>query len=691
MEKPETSTDKAEAVRVDIQWMRALAVGLVILFHFWPTWVQGGFVGVDIFFVISGFLITSHLLKKPPTHARDLVVFWGRRIRRLLPAAFTVIILTMIAVLVFGPNTQWQGNGWSGVYSALYVENWNLAWTSVDYLGAADPPTALQHYWSLSVEEQFYLLWPILILAIALIVRKNWAFFRVAAGVGISLVVVASLAWSVYFTSVNPPQAYFVTPTRMWELGAGAALAAAYPVIASRLAPHPFVKLIAVTVGVVMMAWSGFFLTGEAFPGWIAVIPIMGALVVIGAGPGEHRWSFDTILRLRPFQLLGDISYSVYLWHWPFVIIVPWVLGHEMTFVIKVVVIAVVLVLSWLSKTLIEDRFRGMRPLGQPLRRTFIFLVVGMAITIGVSVVPLFMVQEAGKSNDPVVIPTAVSCIGAAARLDPACRAGDPHGTELLMTPLQAAEDINVNYADGCSWGPGEPQLFPACIYGSSDADAPQIALFGNSHAAPYLDALIELADEQEWGLRTYLASGCAPSLLPLAFSLAGAQQGCLDFTTQAIQGMKDHGTQLVVMSAYTRDYPLVDIPAENQVDAFAAMYTDLLPMLVGAGMHVLVIRDVPYPSHTVVDCLAEHLDNIGVCDGPRSSWLLPDPLFEAAQQSHDLRITTLDFTDAMCDQETCWVVVGGIIVYFNQGHLTSTFVHTLRPYLDPAILAVVD
>ena len=667
--------------------MRALAVGLVMLYHFWPKRVPGGFIGVDIFFVISGFLITTHLLKNPPRKLYDLAVFWGRRVRRLLPAAFTVIILTTVGVLLLGPMTQWQANGQSAIMSALYVENWNLAWTSVDYLASTAPPTALQHYWSLSVEEQFYLVWPILIGIAGLIVRKHWHRFRRVAGVATALVVSLSLAYSIYLTRIDPAQAYFVTPTRMWELGAGGVLAAVYPSLERRLSSVPAVKVALVAVGAGLIVWSGLRLTGDAFPGWIALVPVVGALLVIGAGPADYAVSFDRFLKWRPFQFLGDISYSLYLWHWPAVVLVPWALGHPMTWPIKLATIAVVIGLSWASKTFIEDRFRGSHPLGVPLRRTFIFLVTGMLVTAGVGFGAIVVTQVIGKPNQLPTVPATAVCIGAAARLDPACAAGDPHGSGLLMTPLQAAQDQNLAYADNCWWSQGSPDKYPICRYGSTDPAAPQIALFGNSHAGPYLNPLITIANNHNWALSTYLASRCYPSTLPLDFPDPAVQQGCADFTTRSIQDMKAHGVQLVVMSVRSQSVPLANA-GTDQNQQLLNMDNDLLNLLTNNGFKVLVIRDVPYPPNSVIDCLSENLSNVGACDGPRSSRLLADPLFSAAQASTNPAVSALDFTDAICDDTTCWDVVGGVIVYFNQGHLTTTFANSLLPYLEPAVVA---
>jgi len=207
--------------RADIQGLRAIAVLLVLIYHLWPNTLTGGFVGVDVFFVISGFLITAHLLQHPPQRGRDLLEFWGRRIRRLLPAAFLVLAVTAIASLLLAPQTRWAATAGQTIASALYVQNWVLAANSVDYLAAADPPTPVQHYWSLSVEEQFYLFWPILILAIFWLVRRARLAPAVVTRVAMLAVIAASLYVSITATASDPASAYFITPTRVWELAVG--------------------------------------------------------------------------------------------------------------------------------------------------------------------------------------------------------------------------------------------------------------------------------------------------------------------------------------------------------------------------------------------------------------------------------------------------------------------------------------
>lgn len=696
MTQPQTDSRPAvAAMRVDIQWLRALAVGLVVLYHFWPKRVPGGFVGVDIFFVISGFLITSHLLAKPPTSWSGVVDFWGRRVRRLLPAAFLVILVTVAAVVLVLPMTQWLANGQAALASGLYVENWNLALTSVDYLAQDQAPTALQHFWSLSVEEQFYFIWPILFALVSwLTIRRAKSVYRRAMAFTIGTVFVASFGWSVYLTSVNPAQAYFVTPTRMWELAAGGCVALAYPLLSAAFQARPVVQVGLVGLGGAAMLGTAIFLTAaEPFPGWVALIPVAGAALVMLVGPADYRFSFDRVLKLRPFQFVGDTSYSIYLWHWPVVVLVPAIVDRPMNWTEKLVGIAVVVVLSWASKTFVEDKLRGSRPLGVPLRRTFVFLVVGMLMTsaagLGIGGYAEWRrTQEAAATEQ--ALKDAV-CLGAAALLDPSCQSKPVHGEKLLVSPLEAAKDRNSAYADDCWWSRSDPQRFPNCEYGATDPQAVEVALLGNSHAGPWLTPLQSIASKNNLRLRTYLASECFPATKPLRFDDPAVIEACSEFTTKSIQQIKQRGTRLVVWSARTASRPLLNVSTTESDAVLVAMHAQMLREFAAAGIAVLVIRDVPMSPDNVTDCVAQNIDSLSVCDGPRKSRILPDQLYQAASSMNDPLIQTADFTDGICDQTTCYDVVGGLVVYFNQGHLSRTFADTFTAFLQPKVLAALS
>jgi len=696
--------------------MRALAVGLVVLGHFWPARVHAGYVGVDVFFVISGFLMTAHLMRHPPHRFGDLAAFWGRRVRRLLPAAFTVIVVVTVVVLLVGPSTQWAANGRGAMAAAAYVENWDLAKQSVDYLAASEQATAFQHYWSLSVEEQFYLVWPLLVLVAGLIAARSKLYLKSVVSIGIGLVIVASFVWCVYYTGANSAAAYFVTTTRMWELAAGGAIAMGYQVIQRFLGGRPVIQVSLVTVGVGLILWSALAPLSDNFPGWVATIPVVGAALVIAVGPADYRVSFDRILKIRPAQWLGDVSYSIYLWHWPLVVILPWILGRPLTWPYKLAAIAGVLVLSGVSKVFIEDRFRGDHPLGVPLRRTFIFLLIGMVVTVGtgfgailiadqpeqpmpvqpVTVQPVTVQpitsssvppssSSPGSTTTPSQEPTTTpsqeppDCTGAKMLLNPACQGQDVHGDKLIITPRQAQQDQSPAYKLNCRWEAANPQRMPFCDFGSDAADATQIALFGNSHANPYLTPLEAIANANGWSLRTYLASNCYPATTNIGYFTRPVQvQGCLNWTQKAIADMKAHGTKIVIMSSRPKGG---NDPKSAQV----------FDQLVAAGMKVLVIRDVPRFDQAAPDCVAGHKNNLSACDGPRSNQLKSDVQYKAAKASTLPEVSTLDLTNAFCDQTTCYSVIGGVIVYFDGEHMTTTFANTLADPLEAAIQAALN
>lgn len=257
--------------------------------------------------------------------------------------------------------------------------------------------------------------------------------------------------------------------------------------------------------------------------------------------------------------------------------------------------------------------------------------------------------------------------------LNPQCHGQNVHGDKLLITPLQASVDESVAYSLHCRWLKTAPTSFPFCDFGADSSTT--IALLGNSHANPYLEPLTSIANSHGWGLRTYLASGCDPTVVMTnQFSSAAARQGCLDQTIYAISDMKQHGIRLVVLSARAHQWTTT------------AGATKLLDRLAEAGIEVLVIRDVPRHDTSVPDCIATNMKDLSACDISRAIGLKKDPYFDAAVASANPAISTLDLTDAICDTTTCYAVVGGVIVYFDEQHMTTTFTMTLRTPIETAI-----
>ena len=346
------------SVRPEIQALRALAVVLVVIYHVNPYGLlPGGYIGVDVFFVISGFLITAHIAKGLERDGGfKLSGFYMRRVRRLLPAALTVLAVVGVMTFVFLPATRWNGTAPEIASSVFYVQNWYLAEHSVAYL-AAETRSPIEHFWSLSVEEQFYLFWPAFLILAAWIGRR-FARTRLALVVGIAAITAASFAFSVLATYTAPYWAYFATTTRVWELGAGGLLALTAP----QLKIDRRYRIALSWAGLLVIAWCAMnFSAGTVFPGYIAAVPVIATAVVITAGDVPGRMSTSWLANLRATQFIGDISYSIYLWHWPLIALAPWVIlgaGYVLPpFMWLVPVVACVFV-AWLSKRYIEDPFR---------------------------------------------------------------------------------------------------------------------------------------------------------------------------------------------------------------------------------------------------------------------------------------------------------------------------------------------
>lgn len=677
-------------IRRDIEGLRALAVGLVVAYHLWPGRLPGGFVGVDVFLVVSGFLITTHLLEHPPRRPRDLAVFWGRRIRRLLPASFLVLLVTLAVAWRFAPVTQWEETARQVLASTFYVENWALASSAVDYLAADNAPSPVQHFWSLGVEEQFYLVWPVLVLALA------WAGRRLARGTadrsgawitaGLGVVVAASFAWSLHLTTADPARAYFETPVRVWELGAGALLAGLAPAVARALGDRAVLRALLAWGGLAAIVVGAFVLDGATpFPGTAALWPVLGALAVIAAhaqSPASpHRW-----LALRPVQYVGSISYSVYLWHWPLIVLFPYVIGHNRNLLESVGILGVTLVLAALTKRFVEDRLRGSRPLGVPLWRTYVFMAVGMAVltlaVLGVRA-DLDRVEQESADKLAAAISGQDPCFGAGALATSGC---DPHGDQLLLEPATAAEDKPDPYADDC-WVLGDFTEQKVCTYGSTAAGAQEVALIGNSHAGHWLPALQQLAEDDNLRITTYLISECYTVPVEIEFGNDARNAACRAWNERVLNETTDGRFDLLVVSNRTAR-PLAGVAQADQEHAIEAAHRAALDRWATGGTPVVVIRDTPYATDlkNVPDCVAENLDELSLCDGDRRREQA-DPLALVATTYPSDLVSVVDLTDLICRDDTCYSTVGGVIVYFDSGHLSATYARSLAPFLRPTLV----
>ena len=673
------------AVRGDIQGLRALAVSLVVIFHFWPRRLTGGYIGVDVFFVISGFLISSHLLAHPPRTVTDLGRFWSRRARRLLPASLLVLTATLVVSRLAAPALQWSQTAHEAIAAAVYSENWSLASQALDYLGADTQATPVQHFWSLSVEEQFYLAWPVLIalatLAAPRLRRSASALVLTAFGV----VLAVSLVASVHLTRTSPASAYFVTWTRAWEFAVGGA--AAWLVLhRSRFLRD---SAVAAWVGLGAIALSAVTYTGSTpFPGWTAAVPVVGTALVLlarsesAAGPGR-------LWRVPGVRWLGDISYSVYLWHWPMLLLAPYVLGVRLAWPVKLAVLVVAVVLSGLTKVFVEDRFRT-APKGQPLRRTYIAAAAGMA---GVALLGTLQLAEVSHRDGAARVAlnraAAAPCFGAATLLDGPGRCPARPATALVPDLSIAGEDKSDAYADSCFVGaPYTARL--TCTYGHGRT---KVALVGNSHAGHWLPGLQRVAEQNGWTITTYLVSVCNVSDAATSLPTVTMKQACSAYSRWVYDQTRGHRFDLVL----TSERQSATVPGATWATTEAASargYARYLRRWTAGGARVVVLKDPVSPTATVgrvPECLSKNPGDRSRCtwphDQPRPAsagayrWM--DPLTDAAREQ---RVPVVDLDDLLCPGGTCQPAIGGVVTFFDASHLTATYARTLAPALRDRI-----
>lgn len=679
---------KPTGFRADIQGLRALAVGMVLLYHLWPAHFRGGFAGVDVFFVISGFLITSHLIKTPPRNWADVAKFWARRIRRLLPASLLVLFLVGVATFLVAPQSIWADTGRQILSAGLYVVNWDFAISSVDYLAADNAPSPVQHFWSLSVEEQFYFVWP-MIIGLAFLIGTKLGRSKLAVGLTVVAIFLASFVFSVWYTTSEPAMAYFVTPTRMWELAAGGLVAVF--VLYVRPERLPFSSLLG-WVGLAGIVAGAFLIRADMpFPGYVALVPVVSTALVILAD-SRGRASVLPILSLRPIRFLGDISYSVYLWHWPLIVLVPYLsakLGRSESLGVidNIAIILVSILAAWASTTWVENRFRKTALLSSS-RKTFAFAGLAMALVAALGLSQMVSANKIVEQNEDKLqseLADPDSCLGAAVLLPDA--KDNPHCDDkdtLQMEPAAAKKDKSKAYADGC-WASAPYADRPECTYGDGSK---HVALVGNSHAGHWLPTLERLADENDLTITTFLASNCSLSTLPQELSTEEDTKGCQDYSDWVVERTTEGGFDAVVTSE-RQSTPLQGMGWDETEEKAPEGHRPILQSWVDAKLDVVVIRDTPYPGGAdinVPDCVAKHEDNPEECSGTPEEWHWMDPLAASAKTIDSKRMSIIYPQDWLCPEGRCEPVIGGVITYFDTAHITATYAQTLAPQLDASL-----
>jgi len=717
--------------RRDIEGLRALAVIAVIAYHAGVPLTGGGFVGVDVFLVISGFLITSLLLTEWDGSGRiSLTRFYARRARRLLPISAAVLAATGLASVIWLEPTRLDELGVDILAASGFAVNLVLAGRGTDYLAAELAPSAIQHYWSLAVEEQFYVLWPALIL-IALRLGR-----RTAVGAVVALTAASALA-SALLTGQLPTWSYFGLHTRAWELGLGALLAVT--LTATRRAPENlraglgWIGLVAIGIAIAT------FDRVEHFPGTWAALPVIGAALVLISGDDNPR-GVARLLRLSPLQWAGSRSYSLYLWHWPALVIGAAAIGREPGPLATVALVATSIALAEIGFRLIENPIRRSPRLA---RRS------GLSLTVGAGLLAVGAVVGLAVSNVDTTTRTGV--IAAAPEPAPALpevtepEAEPPEGEPATVfssandeptasveatattttsttssttvpppTPadaialdaiadalgarvvpdnlrpslLEANRDTSPLYGTGCHQYL-EERAAQGCVFGDPDGDI-TVAIWGDSHAAQWFSAIDLIAEQRGWRLVSITQGGC-PVIDVLTWNRSGDAvfDHCAPWRDNVLDRFAEEEVDVVLLGQH---YGLLDADSRGAVSA--SVWAEQLPALldrVSETMTPIVLIDSPDPPEDVPTCLSEHPEEIEVCEPGAPGNTEAAVAATIREITAERGVGTIDPRPWLCVDDRCPVVVGDILVYRDSHHLSDTFVRWFTPVLDRAIGPYID
>ncbi|BBX09168.1 acyltransferase [Mycolicibacterium aichiense] len=700
--------------RPDIEGLRAIAVTAVVLFHAAVPGIGGGYVGVDVFFVISGFLITGLLWREVSgTGSVRLRKFYGARARRLLPASAMVGVATMVASILLLPPLRVPTVLYDGIASALYVGNYWFVIDNINYFSDLLTPSPFLHYWSLGVEEQFYLVWAPLLLGTAWVIRRfrrdktrAIASSRRPYLIVLTLVTVISFAMSLVITYVVPTLAFFSLPTRAWQLAVGG-LVALTAIHWQRLSA--LIAAIAGWLGLGMIVFAGVWFTSTTpFPGTAALLPTLGAVLVIGAGCATPSEGCGQFLSTSPMRAIGRISYSWYLWHWPVLVLAPALLDRPLGLGERIIAALLAAGLAWLTMRYLENPLRfapkirdsAWRSLGLGAVATAIAVFVGLGL---LQVVPTPIGRGAPAAAVTLTgpsVPTgsAISAYDAAvaqtvAQVQTALASAVTSNAPVpsnLAPPLNnlAAEQVDFTY-QGCLRSPynsGQPD----CFMGDTSSTN-TVALIGDSHAAMWTPAFQQIAAQRHWRLQMMAKEACA--LIDARSGGAFGQlvedlQHCQQWRDEILTRLAAERPRLVVVSmwrGYGIDETMSGFRAYDK--AWLDGMTHLVRQLRDMGTEVLVLGPIPSPHANVPICVSGHLDNAAACSLARSAAVDPSGISAEARATAAGGGQYADLTDLFCTAQRCPVIVGNTLVYLDVSHLTLQYSRVLTP----AIAALAD
>ena len=659
--------------RADIQGLRAIAALLVAIYHIWLGRVSGG---VDVFFVVSGFLITGSLVSMLEHNRRiDLLAFWSGLARRLLPMSLLVLACSVAAGIMWLPQVQWERTIKEVMASALYLENWYLNYRQVDYLERDAYVSPLQHYWAMSLQGQIYVIWPLLLAAAALIARRLGAGARTGAWALLGVTFCGSLAYSIATTAIRQPFAYFDTFARIWEFAIGGAVA----LLPMRVVPGPRIRSAAGWLGLLAILSCGVVLhVSRLFPGYAALWPTLAAALIVLAGRGEAPpWGVGRLLAWRPLARLGDASYGIYLWHWPLFAFYRVYTGTTRAGLFAgIALIALSIAIAMLATRFVERPLRfAPVAMARPLRSLWLGATGVLAVVILAGFWGLLFTHA--RAEDVVETRVDDPDFPGAAALEPGYHYAGEASVTPRPGPLAVRADLPRAYKDGCQASERRSDLL-SCIYGDTQS-ATTLALVGGSHSTHWLPALRRIAERRHWRIVTYLKDMCRLGLRPARTNTGEPYPSCDRWRAEVLRRLASERPYAVFTTATYAGEGAEIVPAD---------FVSVWQRLTSAGIKVIAVRDTPYPGFPVAECVELRGAGARACSRPRQRMLAArNPAESIADLPSD--VTLLDFTRYFCPDDNCPPVVGNVLVYRDDNHITRTYMRTLSPVVERELLSI--
>ncbi|GAA5115714.1 acyltransferase family protein [Haloechinothrix salitolerans] len=667
-DKPVTPPGVAQArsYRPELQGLRALAVVLVVIYHVWLGRVSGG---VDVFFVITGFLIVGQLFRASERGGIRFGPMWARMIKRLFPAALTVLLGIMAASLIWLPEQRWFQTISEVFAAATYWENWRLAIDSTDYFAQHNEASPVQHFWSLSIQGQFYVVMPLIVALVALLAKLCRLRLKGVLTAVLLTMFGTSLWYSMWLTETTQQVAYFHSLTRVWEFMLGGLLAL---FITSVSLPR-WSRIVLGWLGVIGLAICGIVLqVGTMFPGYVALWPTLSAVFVLLAGATDSKIGADRWLSSRPLEFIGNISYALYLWHWPLLVIYlavndiakpDWVEGS--------LLIGASFVLATITYYAIEEPVRRSKIGVVRPWRAYAFGVTVLVAVLGVAqgwqMYGENLARAAVEQADPDQHPGALVMTGAAEERE-------SYDVEPIPSMIAISGDHPVLTGQTCQVLPGGPGV-EICQSPNADTAAKRIVIVGDSHAQSLIGAFNPLVEKNNWHIVAMRRPGCPFSVRSELFP---DRTTCVEWNKAVVpEIIKQQPDAVVVMGTFQVRVGL----KERLPEGFIAQWRKLYD----AGIPVVAIRDNPRYDFEPTECAEDNGADARECMGVRSELYHSVPPY---QNRLDVppNVRFVDLSDLYCDRYVCPPIIGNVRVYADKNHITQAYMGTMSPMVEKRV-----